>query len=168
MLLIALTILGKEDQAERLPVTWAARSAFLLTMLHHVACGGHEDVRVVLHIANAEVAAVAQEAAYLVGFVVVVNSPGAPGARLGGLADRAPPVSQREQPVVVGLRDAVQGLELDVSPVRSRAVIYPAVFADRASGLVRYGSAAPLAWPRRGRLTASAVLLPPPPGFAGR
>ncbi len=38
---------------------WAGRSALLLTTLHHVAGGGYEDVRVVLHIANAEVAAVA-------------------------------------------------------------------------------------------------------------
>ena len=66
--------------------------AFLLPVLHHVAGGGYEDVRVVLHIANAEIAAVAQETAYLVGFVIMVNSPGAPGARFGGPADRAPAV----------------------------------------------------------------------------
>jgi hypothetical protein len=81
--------------------------AFLLTMLHHIACGGHEDVRVVLHVANSEVAAVAQEAAYLPAFVIVVNSPSAPGARFGGPADRAPAALPREKPVVVGLRDAV-------------------------------------------------------------
>jgi hypothetical protein len=75
-------------------------------MLHHVA-GGHEDVRVVPHVANAEVAAVAQEAAYLAGFVIVVNSLSASGARFGGPADRAPAVLKCEKPVVVGLRDAV-------------------------------------------------------------
>ena len=87
-------------------------------VLYYVSGSGHEDVRVVLHVADAEVAAIAQEAAHLAGLVIVVNSPGAPGARFGGPADRAPAVLQREQPVVVGLRDAVQRLELDVSPVR--------------------------------------------------
>jgi hypothetical protein len=87
---------------------------------------------------------------------------------LGGPADRAPPVLQREQPIVIGLRHAVQGLELDVSPIRLRAVIHPAVFADRSSGLVRYRSAAPLAWPGGCRLSASAVLFLPPPVLAGR
>jgi hypothetical protein len=76
-------------------------------MLYHVSGGGHEDVRVVPHVANAEVAAVAQEAAYLVGFVIVVNSPRAPGARSGGPADRAPAALQRKKPVIVGLCDAV-------------------------------------------------------------
>jgi hypothetical protein len=135
---------------------------------HLISSSGYEDVRVVLHVADAEVAAIAQEAAYLAGLVIVVNSPGAPGARFGGPADRAPAVLQREQPVVVGLRDSVQGLELDVSPVRLRAVIHPAVLADRASGLVRYGPAAPLAWPGGCRLTALAVFFLPPPGLAGR
>ena len=79
----------------------------LLTTLHHVAGRGYEDVWAVLHIPNAEVAAVAQEAAYLTGFVIVVNSPGAPRARFSGPADRASAVLQREQPVVVSLRDAV-------------------------------------------------------------
>jgi hypothetical protein len=94
-------------EAVRLPVNWAARSAFLLTVLHHAAGGGYEDVRVVLHIADAEIAAVAQEAANLAGFVIVVHSPGAPSARFGGPADRALTVLQREQSVIVGLRDAV-------------------------------------------------------------
>ena len=69
---------------------------------------------------------------------------------------------QRQQSVVVGLRDAVQGLELDVPPVRLRAVIHLAVFADRTPGLVRYRPAAPLASPRGCRLTAPPVLVPPP------
>ena len=63
----------------------AAMSAFLLPVLHHVAGGGHEDARVVLHRANATVAAVAQEAADLARFVIVVNPP---GSRVPGIVAR--------------------------------------------------------------------------------
>jgi hypothetical protein len=58
-----------------------------------------------------------------------------PGARLGGPAHHTGRL-QRHQPVIVILRDAVQGLEGGRSPVRPRAVIYPAVLADRTPGLV--------------------------------
>jgi hypothetical protein len=66
---------------------------------------------------DAGIAGIAQEAADLAGFAVVVNSPGASGSRRSGLADGAPAMLQREQPVELGQRDAVQGLELDGSPV---------------------------------------------------
>jgi hypothetical protein len=135
--------------------------SLLLPVFHHVAGGGHEDAWVVLHRADAAVAAVTQQAADLPSFVIVVNPPGAPGARRCGTADRAPDVLQRQQPVVVGLGDAVQGLELDVPPVLRRAVIHAAVFADRTPGLVRYRPAAPLAWPWGCRLTVPPVLVPP-------
>jgi hypothetical protein len=62
-------------------------SACLLTTLHHVAGGRHLDVRVVLHIANAEVAAVAQETTYLAGFVIVVK-PRVPGLVVPQIAHR--------------------------------------------------------------------------------
>ena len=58
-----------------------------------------------------------------------------PGARLGGPAHHTGRL-QRHQPVIVILRDAVQGLEGGRSPLRPRAVIYPAVLADRTPGRV--------------------------------
>ena len=66
---------------------------------------------------RAEVAPVAQQAPDLAGVVIVINSP---GARVPGLAVPQHHTGrlQRHQPVIVILRDAVQGLEGGRSPLR--------------------------------------------------
>jgi hypothetical protein len=77
--------------------------------------GGAQQPRIVLEIAEAEIAAAAEQTAHLVADVAMVDVERL--ARLAGLADGADAVLARQQRIVIGRRHPVAALEHDLAAI---------------------------------------------------